>query len=171
MITSVPRLQLDADAEERTGGLPWAHMPVWFHFVSAGYFATNLFMIAACWAVTPHPLPAAMATFGLIGGLFEHVTPYFPRVYIPLFWEKVLFRAPSVIGVAWILAAANPPLWMFGLVAGFAWLFSAEGQFDNVELRFHLQHLFAIHAPAAMFLAWLMVRQLGADGALAWFGA
>lgn len=134
-----------ATENDRPARIPWAAMPHWFHLATLIYFATNIFNGWGTVYLSMPPLPTVLVLFGLIGGFIEHISPYFPRLYVSPLLERILFRMPTVIGFVWI-----------GLSLGLAWfvvlafvvqglIFLREKPLTTFEPRFHLQHVFVTH--------------------------
>ncbi len=123
----------------------WSELPTYLHLFTVGYFATNFFNIWAYNTMAPHPLVGVMALVGFVGGLAEHITPYFPRLTIPLMAEKVLFRVPTILASVLVLQGLHPwwPWWL--LVAGWAVYFWRAPALSSLELGFHLRHFGVTH--------------------------
>jgi len=143
----------------RPAGIPWTKMPTWFHLATIVYFATNIFNGWAFVHLRAPLLPTALALFGLTGGFIEHISPYFPKLYVHPLLEKVLFRIPTVLGIvglglwlhlAWFVVAVF-------VVQGI--IFLREEPITSMEPRFHAQHVFGTHVfgSVQMYLLILVV--------------
>jgi len=75
--------------------------PAWYHAVNVWYFVTNLYMMYIIgWINKSMDVPDAwtwIITFGLIGGLIEHTSPYIPALTVTVEQEIVWFRIPTVV--------------------------------------------------------------------------
>ena len=145
----------------RPEGIAWSTMPVWFHLATFVYFATNIFN---GWAVVQFRAPViatGLVLFGLIGGFLEHISPYFPALYITPRLEKILFRGPTVVGV--LLVGLSLKLAWFVMAAFLlqSILFLREKPLTSMEPRFHIQHVFGTHLFGAL---WGYVLLLATSG-------
>jgi len=159
--TSVTRDDTDAGAEQ---SLPerWSQLPKYLHFFALGYFATNFFNIWAFGELAPHPAVAIMAVIGFVGGLAEHITPYFPKLTIPVMAEKILFRIPTMLASILIFYSLDPWLPWSLLVAGWVIYFWRAPALSSLELGFHLRHFGVTHLGGTCgTIAWLMVHDGG----------
>jgi hypothetical protein len=131
--------------KDRPAVIPWTAMPIWFHIASFAYFATNTFNGWGTVYLNVPLLPTALVLFGLIGGFVEHLSPYFPKLYVSPLLEKCLFRIPTALGFIWV-----------GVYLGLAWfvvtafivqgiIFIQEKPLTSMEPRFHIQHVFVTH--------------------------
>jgi hypothetical protein len=138
---------MSTKAPPMTEKLPesWSDLPAYLHFFTAGYFATNFFNIWAYHEMAPHPAVALLALVGFVGGLAEHITPYFPRLTIPVTAEKILFRIPTILATVLVFQSLKPwmPWWL--LVAGWAIYFWRAPSLSSLELGFHLRHFGVTH--------------------------
>lgn len=143
-----------------TGSLParWSSLPTYLHVFTLGYFLTNFFNIWAYNKLAPHPAVGAMAVLGFVGGLVEHITPYFPRLTIPVKAEKLLFRVPTILASVLIFQSLHPWLPWSLLVAAWAVYFWRAPGLSSLELGFHVRHFVVTHVGGTCgTIAWLMV--------------
>lgn len=129
----------------RPATMPWKNMPLWFHGATFVYFATNFFN---AWALVylNAPLGAiALGWFGLIGGFLEHISPYFPKLYIHPMLEKILFRLPTVLSVLWLNVAVGLAWYVIALTIVQCVFFMQEKPLTSMEPRFHAHHVFGTH--------------------------
>lgn len=134
----------------RPASMPWSAMPLWFHLATLVYFATNIFN---GWVFVHLHAPAAataLACFGLIGGFIEHISPYFPRLYINPLLEKILFRAPTIAGGFWLAVWVGLAWYVLAFMAVQMVIFMREEPLTSMEPRFHAQHVFGTHLFAAV---------------------
>lgn len=144
----------------------WSELPTYLHLFTLGYFATNFFNIWAYNALAPHRAVGVMATIGFIGGLAEHITPYFPRLTIPLMAEKLLFRVPTILATALIFYSLDPwlPWWL--IVAAWAIYFWRAPALSSLELGFHLRHFGITHVGGTCGTLAMLAVSSGASEAL-----
>jgi hypothetical protein len=123
----------------------WSELPRYLHGFTVAYFVTNFFNIWAYNEMAPHRVVGVMALIGFVGGLAEHLTPYFPRLTIPVTAEKLLFRLPTILSTAIVFHSLDPwlPWWL--LVAGWAIYFWRAPALSSLELGFHLRHFGVTH--------------------------
>lgn len=134
----------------RPAGIAWTNMPVWFHLATLVYFATNVFNGWVFVALKAPTIATALMLFGLIGGFIEHISPYFPKLYIPPQLEKILFRAPTIAGALWLTLWMGLAWYVVALVAVQSAIFIREDPLTSMEPRFHLQHVFGTHLLSAV---------------------
>jgi hypothetical protein len=126
-------------------GIAWSAMPLWFHLATLVYFATNIFN-GAVFVHLHAPTPAtALACFGLIGGFIEHLSPYFPKLYINPKLEKILFRAPTIAGGFWLAVWMGLAWYVIAFFAAQMIIFMREEPLTSMDPRFHAQHVFGTH--------------------------
>lgn len=123
----------------------WSELPTYLHVFTVGYFATNVFNIWAYNELAPHPAVSVMALVGFVGGLAEHITPYFPRLTIPVKAEKLLFRVPTILATVLVFLALDPWLPWSLIVAAWAIYFWRAPALSSLELGFHLRHFGVTH--------------------------
>jgi hypothetical protein len=123
----------------------WSELPRYLHLFTVGYFATNFFNIWAYNEMAPHPAVGLMALVGFVGGLAEHMTPYFPRLTIPVTAEKILFRIPTILATVLVFWSLDPWLPWSLLVAAWAIYFWRAPGLSSLELGFHLRHFGVTH--------------------------
>lgn len=141
------RTEEPMSASTLTDRLPgrWSDLPTYLHLFTAGYFATNFFNIWAYNEMAPHRIVGLMALVGFVGGLVEHLTPYFPRLTVPLTAEKLLFRVPTILATVLVFHALDPwPPWSL-LVAAWAIYFWRAPALSSLDLGFHLRHFGVTH--------------------------
>lgn len=134
----------------RPTALAWSKMPVWFHGATLVYFATNIFN---GWAFLYLKAPAgatALTLFGLIGGFIEHISPYFPKLYIHPVAEKILFRVPTVIGGLWLTISLGLAWYVTAIIALQSVVFLSEKPLTSMDWKFHAQHVFGTHLLGAL---------------------
>lgn len=164
-MTSTFATSLEAN---RPTDLAWSKMPLWFHGATLVYFATNIFNGLA-FLYLKAPLGAtALALFGLLGGFIEHISPYFPKLYIHPIAEKILFRVPTIIGGLWLAVWIGLAWYVIALVAVQAVIFIREEPLTSFEPKFHLQHVFGTHVWGAVQTGAVI---LAATGQSAWLRA
>jgi hypothetical protein len=156
------RLAIDAAPAPSGAAQPlparWATLPRYLHFFTLGYFLTNFFNIWAYNRMAPHPIVGVLAVVGFVGGLAEHITPYFPRLTIPVMAEKILFRVPTILASFFIFFSLDPWLPWTALITGWAVYFWRAPALSSLELGFHLRHFGATHIGGSLgTVAWLMV--------------
>lgn len=141
-------------------GTPWSEMPLWLHAATFLYFATNVFNAWALWYLKAPLAPTLLGTFGLIGGFIEHISPYFPKVYIDPLLEKVLFRVPTIIGYLWVGVWLGLSWFVVAAFVVHAVVFIQQDALTRMDLRFHLKHVVATHlaGTAGMYLLILIQR-------------
>jgi hypothetical protein len=137
----------------------WSALPRYLHFFTLGYFLTNFFNIWAYNHMAPHPAVGLLALVGFVGGLAEHVTPYFPRLTIPLMAEKLLFRVPTILASGLLFFSLDPWLPWTALLIGWAVYFWRAPSLGSLDLGFHVRHLGLTHlAGSCGTIAWLLVH-------------
>jgi len=152
----------------RPAGIPWATMPAFFHLATLVYFATNIFN---GWVFVHLKAPvgaSALALFGLIGGFIEHISPYFPKLYVSPTVEKIVFRFPTILGGLWLSIWLGLAWYMIAFIALQSVIFMREEPLTSMEPRFHLQHVFGTHLFGA---AQMYVLVLVASGQYPWLNA
>lgn len=146
--------------------VPWSEMPLWFHAATFVYFATNVFNGWALWHMKAPILPAVLGTFGLIGGFIEHISPYFPKLYIDPLLEKLLFRLPTIISYLWVGVWLGLSWFVIAAFAAHAVVFFRQDALTSMDPRFHLKHVFATHVLGTMGMFILILIQGGQHPAL-----
>lgn len=134
----------------RPANIAWSAMPVWFHMATLVYFATNIFN---GWIFVHLHAPVAataLAWFGLIGGFIEHISPYFPKLYINPTLEKIIFRAPTIAGGLWLVVWMGLAWYVIAFIAAQSIIFMREKPLTSMEPRFHAQHVFGTHLFGAL---------------------
>ena len=152
--------------DDRPKGIPWSEMPTWFHVATFVYFATNVF---GGWAALHLGVPTAASAFlafGLVGGFSEHISPYFPRLFIPVFWEKLLFRVPTIIGYVWVAISMGLSWFFIVPVLVHAIVFIRQSALTSMEFRYHIKHLLATHISGAVGMLALLAIASGKCPAL-----
>lgn len=130
---------------DRPTGMAWSKMPAWFHLSTFVYFATNVInALAVCYLKAP-TIPTLLLLVGLAGGFTEHISPYFPKVYISPTLEKLLFRLPTVAGYLWIAFWMGLAWWVILAFVVHAIVFFDQEALTSMEPRFHIKHVFATH--------------------------
>ncbi|HRI63877.1 MAG TPA: hypothetical protein PK156_06555 [Polyangium sp.] len=140
----------------RPADVKWQNMPLWFHAATFVYFATNVFNGWALWYLKAPIGAIALGWFGLIGGFLEHVSPYFPKLYIHPTLEKILFRLPTVVAVLWLNVALGLAWYLLALTAVQSVIFMREKPLTSMEPRFHAQHVFGTHLFGAVQVCLIM---------------
>ncbi len=145
----------------RPAGIAWAKMPTWFHFATLVYFATNIFN---GWVFVYLKAPAgatALALFGLLGGFIEHISPYFPKLYVNPMVEKILFRFPTILGALWLSHWIGLAWYVIAFVALQSIIFMREKPITSMEPRFHLQHVFGTHLFSSVQMVLIVLAASG----------
>lgn len=145
----------------RPANIPWAKMPMWFHAATIVYFATN---IINGWGLVAAKAPVgaiALGWFGLIGGFIEHISPYFPKLYVHPTLEKILFRAPTILAILWLGWALGLAWYMMAFVVVQGVIFLRENPLTSMEPRFHVQHVFGTHIMGAVQIGMLVLVSRG----------
>ena len=136
----------------------WSELPTYLHFFTVGYFATNFFNIWAYNEMAPHWIVGVLGAIGFIGGLAEHLTPYIPKLTIPVQAEKLLFRLTTIAASFAIFFALDPWLPWAALIVGWAVYFWRAPGLSSLGLGFHVRHFGLTHVGGTCgTLVWLMV--------------
>lgn len=137
----------------------WATLPRYLHLFTLGYSLTNFFNIWALSRLSPHPLATGLATWGFLGGLSEHITPYFPQLLIPLSVEKYLLRLPTILGMGLVFYSLRPWLPWAGLFLAWSIFFWRAPVLSSLGLGFHLRHFGITHfGGSCATVIWLLVH-------------
>lgn len=157
-MNSTQRIALE---QNRPAGLPWVQMPMWFHLATVVYFATN---ILNGWVFVHMKAPTAataLALWGFTGGFLEHVSPYFPKLYIHPTLEKIVFRFPTVVAALWFGVWIGLAWYVIALVALQSVVFLREEPITSMAPRFHLQHVFGTHLFSTLQMALVVLAVSG----------
>lgn len=136
-------------------------LPPWLHLATVGYFATNIAIAAMVCDLAQSPWVIGLALWGIIGGLIEHVSPYFPRLYLGLRAEQLLFRLPTIAAFFGGLVELGASWWLFAIVLVVAVNFIREPPLDSLEPRFHLVHFLTVHLAATLVVTALWATATG----------
>lgn len=149
----------------RPADLAWSKMPIWFHGATLVYFATNIFNGFAFVHLKAPMAATALALFGLLGGFIEHISPYFPKLYVHPIAEKILFRAPTVIGGLWLASWLGLAWYIIAAFALQSVIFMREEPLTSLDWKFHAQHVFGTHLFSSVQMFAVI---LAATGESAW---
>lgn len=137
----------------------WLSLPGYLHFFTLGYLLTNAFNIWAFSHMAPHPIVIVLTWLGFVGGLAEHITPYFPRLLIPVMAEKLLLRVPTILASGWVFLSLHPWLPWAALFVTWTVYFWRAPALNSLGLGFHIRHFGVTHfGGSCATVIWLLVH-------------